>query len=99
MGPIGPPSQGHLKGCLWVLDLEWPWLRPIFRYMTRKPIGADALAEKVTPAMIEAGIQVLAENWLALSFPECDEYPRIVRTVYEAMMASRPKFARRVHQI
>jgi hypothetical protein len=49
----------------------------------------DHHAERVTAEMIQAGVTVLQENYLSLD--ALVEYPLIVRTLYEAMEASRLK--------
>jgi hypothetical protein len=45
--------------------------------------------EDITDEMIAAGVTVLQEHFLATD--AVDEYPLLVRTLYEAMQASRLK--------
>jgi hypothetical protein len=54
---------------------------------------ADGAPEEteITPAMLQAGCQVLRERFLSLD--DVDEFPAIVRIVYEAMQESRLKSA------
>lgn len=48
---------------------------------------------EITPEMMEAGAQAMAENFLALC--DGDEFPETARTVYEAMEACRRGLARK----
>ena len=52
-------------------------------------------APEITQRMMEAGSQVLREAHLALSEAALDEYPSIARTMFEAMVAFSPEYARK----
>lgn len=55
--------------------------------MARKTGAPEDSEIEVTPEMIEAGVRALSELYLSLQ--ESQEYPEIVRIVFEAMMACR----------
>ena len=51
---------------------------------------------EVTPEMIEAGVKVMSENYLALT--DGDEFPEIAKTVYKAMEVCRRVSGGKVHK-
>jgi hypothetical protein len=59
----------------------------------RAEAGVPADEIEITPAMIQAGCQVLKDRYLSLN--DVDEFPAIVRIVYEAMQGSRLRSARK----
>jgi len=65
---------------------------------TDKPKDAGAPEIELMSPMIEAGVRVLKENYLALADAALDEYPSIVRTVYEAMEAFRQEHENKDHK-
>jgi hypothetical protein len=78
---------------LWRSRTSFPIIRMTPHNTNASPSGADCEAQsagapeaeiEVTPKMIEAGVRVLCENYLALC--DSDEYQQIAETVFCRMV-------------